>query len=366
MSGKRSTIIMVDDNPTNLTIGKSMLNTFYQIIPAPSAHAMFETLKKRLPDLILLDIDMPEMNGYEAIKHLKSDERWKDIPVIFLTAIDSAASEVEGLDLGAVDYVTKPFSAPMLLKRIERELLLAKREKDLLQTQAELRHNLDNMQALVHEKADTVIRLQNAVFDTVVDMVEFRDKYTGGHIVRTQQYVKVLLDEMIKEGVYAEETADWDVPVIISSAKLHDVGKIAVPDVILGKNAKLTADEFENMKYHVAASVEAIERIIRKTGEDDFFSHAMRMAGTHHERWDGSGYPLGLRGHNIPLEGQLMAIADVYDALISKRQYKEPMPHEEACRIIEDSAGKQFDPVLVDVFRNIKGRFEQIALHNED
>ncbi|MCL2539533.1 MAG: response regulator [Oscillospiraceae bacterium] len=364
MSNKRSVIILVDDNPTNLTIGRTMLSTFYQVIPAPSAFAMFETLKKVVPDLILLDIDMPEMNGYEAIEGLKADERFKDIPVIFLTGLDSADSEVQGLDLGAVDYVTKPFSAPMLLKRIERELLLVERERDLLNTQAELRYNLKNMEALVHEKANTVIQLQNAVFDTVVDMVEFRDEYTGGHIMRTQQYVKVLLDEMIEEGVYAKEIADWDISNILSSAKLHDVGKIAVSDVILRKNAKLTAEEFETMKVHVTASVDAIERIIAKTGEEEFFIHAIRMAGTHHEKWDGSGYPMGLRGQNIPLEGRLMAVADVYDALISKRQYKEAFTHEEACRIIEESSGTQFDPALVDVFKNTEKVFEQIALGN--
>jgi len=200
----------------------------------------------------------------------------------------------------------------------------------------------------------------------VVDMVEFRDKYTGGHIVRTQKYLKTLLDEMIREGIYADEIADWDMTFVLSSAKLHDVGKIAVPDVILGKNAKLDQEEFEVMKAHVTAGVEAIERIISKTEEHDFLVHAIRMAGTHHEKWDGSGYPIGLKGKNIPLEGQLMAIADVYDALISKRQYKEPLSHEDACRIIEDGAGTQFDPVLVDVFRNVKNELYQIVQGYKD
>jgi len=223
---------------------------------------------------------------------------------------------------------------------------------------------LDNMDALVHEKADTVIRLQNAVFDTVVDMVEFRDKYTGGHIVRTQQYVSAMIDEMKKEEIYTDEISTWEVSSILASAKLHDVGKIAVPDLILGKNSKLTEDEFENMKSHVSASIDAIEGIIKKTGEDAFFNHAMRMAGTHHEKWDGSGYPIGLKGRNIPLEGRIMAIADVYDALISKRQYKDVMSHEEACKIIEEGSGTQFDPALINVFRNIKDEFHKIALDN--
>ncbi|MCL2757457.1 MAG: HD domain-containing protein, partial [Coriobacteriia bacterium] len=225
--------------------------------------------------------------------------------------------------------------------------------------------HLKNLETLVHEKADTVIRLQNAVFDTVVDMVEFRDKYTGGHIVRTQRYLEVLLGAMAKQHVYEETISEWDAKTILASAKLHDVGKIAVPDRILGKSGKLTEEEFENMKDHVTAGVDAIERIIRKTGEDDFFVHAIRMAGTHHEKWNGTGYPLGLKGYNIPLEGRLMAIADVYDALISRRQYKEPMSHEEACAIIEGGAGIQFDPVLVDVFSSVKDEFKTIAHDTE-
>jgi len=364
MSNPRSKIVLVDDNLTNLTAGKSIIKTFHQVIPVSSASAMFGVLEEVKPDLIILDIEMPEMDGYEAIKKLKSDARWRDIPVIFLTAKDDADSEIKGFDLGAVDYVTKPFSAPMLLKRIEKELLFNRQKKALLKTQAELKNHLEGLEILVHEKADAVIRMQNAIFDTVVDMVEFRDKYTGGHIVRTQQYVRALLDEMLKQDVYTEIISDWSMASILASAKLHDIGKIAVPDIILGKNAKLTEEEFESMKAHVAAGVDAIERIIKKMGEDDFFDHAIRMAGTHHEKWDGSGYPIGLNGNNIPLEGRLMAIADVYDALICKRQYKEALSHETACKIIEESAGTHFDPILVDVFLSIKDQFERISLEN--
>jgi len=361
MSVARGKIILVDDIVANLDQGKNMLRTFYEVYPATSAAKMFEILENVVPDLILLDIDMPEMNGYEAIRKIKADDRYTDIPVIFLTAITDANSEVEGFDLGAVDYVTKPFSAPMLLKRIEKELLLVKQRQELLKAQAELQNNFDNLETIVHEKAEMVLHLQNAVFATVVDMVEFRDKYTGGHVIRTQRYLKALLDEMISSGIYIEEVSCWDMTFVLSSAKLHDVGKIAVPDVILGKNAKLSMDEFEVMKAHVTAGVEAIERIISKTEEHDLLVHAIRMAGTHHEKWDGSGYPIGLKGKNIPLEGQLMAVADVYDALISKRQYKEPVTHEEACRVIEEGAGTQFDPVLVGVFSKVKDEFRRIA-----
>jgi len=352
---------MVDDNITNLNMGKSMISTFYQVIPASSAAAMFKILKGVTPDLILLDIEMPEMNGYEAIKKLKSDEYRKDIPVIFLTSNDDPYSEVEGFDLGAADYVTKPFSAPILLKRIEKELMFREQKKELLETQEELRDHLDNLVTLVQIKADEVSRMQNAVFETVIDLVEFRDKYTGGHVARTQRYLKAMLTEMLKEGVYADIISGWDRVTILTAAKLYDIGKIAVPDNLLGKTAKFTEDEFENMKSHVAAGVDAIERIIKKMGNEDFFDHAVRLAGTHHENWDGSGYPIGLRGNNIPLEGRLIAITGAYDALISERHHKHAMSHEKACEIINDGAGKQFDPALVGIFNNIKDQFKQIG-----
>jgi putative two-component system response regulator len=361
MGNLRNRITLVDDSVANLDQGRNILKTFYEVFPAESAKKLFEILENIIPDLILLDIEMPEMDGYETIKKLKDDDQFKDIPVIFLTSKGDDDSEMEGLDLGAVDYVKKPFTAKLLLKRIEKELLFVQQKKKLLDTQAELKDHLDNLEELVHEKAETVMRLQNAVLATVVDMVEFRDRYTGGHIVRTERYLKVLIDEMVREKVYEEEVSKWDMTSILASAKLHDVGKIAVPDIILGKNAKLSAEEFESMKAHVTASVDAIERIISKTEEDELLTHAIRMAGTHHEKWNGSGYPIGLNGFNIPLEGRLMAIADVYDALISRRQYKEPLTHEDACKIIEDGSGTQFDPALIDVFRNVKDKFEQIA-----
>ena len=352
---------MVDDNITSLTAGKNMLSTFYQVIPVPSAEKMFEALQKVIPDLILLDIDMPEMDGYEAIKKLKSEPCHADIPVIFLTALRDASTEVEGFDLGAADYITKPFSAPLLLKRIEKELLIVRQRKELLRNHAELKDYADNLDKKVNEKTLEVLNLQNAILSTVVDLVEFRDKLTGGHIMRTQLYLKTLIDELMKQGIYEEEVSQWDIAALLPSAKLHDVGKIAITDIILNKPDKLTPDEFETMKEHVSAGVDAIERISGNTSEHTFLYHALRIAGTHHEKWDGTGYPIGLKGHNIPLEGRLMAIADVYDALISERSYKKAFAHEESCAIIEEGAGKHFDPVLIDVFKNVKERFKDIA-----
>ena len=362
----RKTIFFVDDVVANLNIGKNMLSVFYQVFPVPSAGKMFDTLEKVIPDLILLDIEMPEMNGYEAIKKLKADKRFADIPVIFLTSKDDADSELEGFDLGAVDYVTKPFSAQLLLKRIEKELLIVQKEKELVEAQAELKDYAENLEAKVREKTEEVFNLQSAVLTTVADLVEFRDKLTGGHVMRTRLYLKAMVDEMVQKGVYESEIAEWDMDFFLPSAELHDVGKIAITDMILNKPDKLTEEEFNIMKSHAMVGVEAMERIISNTAKHSFLEYALRIAGTHHERWDGKGYPIGLKGNNIPLEGRLMAIADVYDALISERSYKKAFTHEEACKIIEESSGTQFDPALVDVFCNVKKEFEQIAKKNAD
>jgi len=361
MESIRNKIIMVDDNLANLTIGRNLLKTFYEVYPATSAAKLFEILEHIMPDLILLDIEMPEMNGYETIKKLKADQRYSDIPVIFLTSKADEASEMEGFDLGALDYVAKPFSGPLLLKRIENQLLISAQKKELLANQEELQDYADNLEVKVREKTAEVINLQNAVMSTVADLVEFRDKHTGGHISRTQLFLQSLINEVIREGTYADEVSKWDMDFFLPSAQLHDVGKIGISDTILNKPGKLTPEEFEIMKTHVDIGVEAIERIMNETNEHTFLAHALLIAGTHHEKWDGTGYPTGLKGLNIPIEGRLMAIADVYDALVSIRPYKKAFSHEEACKIIEEGAGTHFDPVLVKVFKNVEDEFKEIT-----
>ena len=361
MDDTRYKIILVDDNMANLTMGRNMLKTFYEVYPAPSASKLFEIIEKVLPDLVLLDIEMPEINGYEAIKKMKEDSRFTDVPVIFLTAKSDELSELEGLDLGAVDYISKPFSGPLLLKRIANHLLLEQQKRDLLISRAALQDYADNLEEKVREKTREVINLQNAVLTTVADLVEFRDKLTGGHVTRTQLYLKALIEDLIREGTYADDISTWDMDFFLPSAQLHDVGKIAISDLILNKPAKLTPEEFAIMKSHVTVGVQAIEKIMKNTDEHAFLNHALLIAGNHHEKWDGSGYPYGLKGSDIPLEGRLMAIGDVYDALISVRPYKTAFSHEEACKIIIDSAGTHFDPVLIEVFKKIESEFKKTA-----
>ena len=361
MDNIRHRIILVDDNVPSLTQGRNILKTSFEVYPAPSAGKLFEILENITADLILLDVEMPEINGYDTIRKLKADDRFANIPVIFLTSKNDDNSELEGLDLGAVDYIPKPFSGPLLLKRISNQLLIVQQKKELLANQAALKDYADNLEIKVKEKTVEVFHLQNAVLSTVADLVEFRDDDTGGHTMRTRLYVEVLVNELFRSETYKEEIADWDMDFLLPSVPLHDVGKIAITDLILNKPGKLTPEEFEIMKTHATVGADAIKRIMSHAEKHAFLDHALAIAGAHHEKWNGSGYPLGLKQKDIPLEGRLMAIADVYDALISKRPYKKAFTHEESCQIIINDAGTHFDPALVDIFCNVKDEFARIA-----
>ena len=351
---KRARIMFVDDDMSSLILGKNMLKDRYEVYPLPSAAKLFEILEHVLPDLILLDIEMPETNGYEAMRRLQADERLTGIPVIFITVRTDEGSELEGLSLGAIDYVFKPFSAPLLLKRIENHLLTSLQKKELASYNADL-------QGRVRQQTGHILELQNSVLGTVADLVEFRDDVTGGHINRTREYLRLLIEALKKENLYQEQVLSWDMDLLLSSSQLHDVGKIAINDAILNKPGKLTPEEFAIMKTHVLIGLRIIEKIERKTAEHAFLRHARTFIATHHEKWDGSGYPLGLRGNDIPLEGRLMAIADVYDALISKRPYKPPLDTAEAARIIIEGSETHFDPSLVRIFRRAVGGFTKIV-----
>ena len=353
---KRKTIFMVDDNLTNLTVGKNALLGKYKVFTIPSGKKLFEMLDKTTPDMILLDIEMPDMNGYEIIKVLKSEPRTAEIPVIFLTARSDSGSELEGLSLGAIDYISKPFSPPLLLKRIEVHMLVEEQKLEL----ENYSHNLESM---VKEKTDTVLDLQNAILRTVAELVECRDDTTGGHIERTQNYLRILVDALLEDDIYKEEVSSWNIEFLLQSSQLHDVGKIAIKDSILQKPAKLTPEEFDEMKTHTSFGIKVIEKIQENTSEATFLEYAKIFASTHHEKWDGTGYPSGLSGDNIPLQGRLMAIADVYDALISERPYKKPFSHEEAVDIITKGSGSHFDPNLVKIFLEHEEEFRKVAMN---
>jgi putative two-component system response regulator len=353
-SQQRHKIMLVDDNISNLNIGRGMLKEYYEVYPIPSGEKLFDALSHVTPALILLDILMPEMDGFEVIKRLKAKEAWREIPVIFLTSRSDERSELEGLTLGAIDYVAKPFSAPLLLQRINNHLVMSSQKK-------ELKMYNDNLEQMVQDKTRQVMDLQNSVISTLADMLEYRDDETGGHVLRTQKYLGIMVDRLLETGVYQEELKAINLEFLIPSALLHDIGKIAVSDAILRKPGPLTAEEFEEMKKHAKQGADAIERIENKNIEHSFLTCAKRIARSHHEKWDGSGYPDGLAGYDIPLEGRLMAIADVYDALISDRPYKKAFSTSDARRIIEEGRGQHFDPILVDIFTQVSERFEQVV-----
>ena len=330
------TIFIVDDNDTNLMTAKTALDGTYRTFALPSAAKMFKLVEKIMPDLILLDVDMPEMNGFEAMAAMKLDKRLKSIPVIFLTAKHDAESEIYGFEMGALDFINKPFSPPVLIKRIETHIETDK---------------------LIKKSIQSVRDIHNATIKVIADIVESRDKSTGGHIARTQKYLELLVNELIRSGIYADEILQWDMTLLLPSAQLHDVGKINISDLILNKPGELTKDEFNIIKTHCNMGEDIIVRIIDETKDDGFLLHAKRFAAYHHEKWDGTGYSRGLKKDEIPLEGRILAIADVYDALTSERPYKKPFTHEHAVEIIKKDSGTHFDPKIVEAFLNIADDF---------
>jgi putative two-component system response regulator len=350
----RKTIVLVDDEVTNLAIGKAALADSYNVHTINSGAVLFNMLANITPDLILLDLNMPGMNGYEVIKKLKEDEKNKKIPVIFLTALGDEEVELEGLSLGAIDFITKPFSPALLLKRLEVHLLVQDQKKELINFN-------QNLTKMVKEKTAQVMELQSALLSTMAELVEYRDEITGGHIERTKNYIKALLDAMREHGVYAAETERFNDENIMQSCQLHDVGKIAVSDSILFKPDRLTIEEFNEIKKHTTFGEKVIKSLISKTSENDFLEYARIFAVAHHEKWDGSGYPHGLRGEEIPLLGRMMAVADVYDALVAARPYKDAMPHDKAIQIILEGRGTHFDPLLSDLVEKIHPIFQEIA-----
>ena len=339
-------IFVVDDNEINLVKAKEALQDQYRVLTMTSALRMFELLEKRMPDLILLDIEMPDMSGFEALNILKSKSYLENIPVIFLTSTTDTEIEVKGFQLGVIDFITKPFSAPVLLNR--------------LKTHIHIDEIIRERTALLQQKTNQLQTLQTAIVSVLADMVERRDATTGGHIERTSIYLKTLITEMEARGVYADIIRGYDMDLLISSARLHDVGKINITDVILNKPGKLTEEEFEIIKTHCTVGEYIIDQIASHAEDVSFLQYAKLIVSSHHERWDGTGYPKELAGEDIPLLGRIMAVVDVYDALLSERPYKKAFDHDEAVKIIMEGSGTHFDPKIADVFFQIKDKLRII------
>jgi putative two-component system response regulator len=342
-------ILLVDDNTTNLQLLHETLDGLgYKLLIAKNGRTALTIAQKARPSLILLDIMMPEMDGYEVCRRLKADDTTSQIPVIFVTALADEEDEAKGLGLGGVDYITKPINPELVRVRVRNHL--------------ELKRYQTHLENMVRERTRRLALTQAVTIESLATLAEYRDPETGGHIKRTQNYVKALAVNLKDNPRFRDELNDDTIELLYLSAPLHDLGKVGVRDKVLLKAGRLTDEEFEEMKKHTQYGEEALRITEQKLGGDTFLHYAREIAYTHQEKWDGSGYPQGLKGDKIPISGRLMALADVYDALISKRVYKPPFSHEKAVQIILEGKGTHFDPDIVDAFIKLEDTFRNIAL----
>lgn len=348
------TLLVVDDVAANIDILFGALSEDYTVRVATDGAAALNSVKKAPPDLILLDIMMPGMDGLEVCRRLKDDPTSRAIPIIFLTALNDDADEARGLELGAVDYITKPFNPAIVRARVRNHL--------------ELKKHRDHLEELVKQRTADLERTQEATIAGMALLAEYRDPETGGHIQRTKHYVRSLAEALSEE--YPDELTPANIYLLYQSSPLHDIGKVAIHDSVLLKHEELTPEEFAEMKLHTLIGSEVIRKLEVFVGANSFLHLAREIAEFHHERWDGSGYPHGLKGEAIPLSARLMAIADIYDALISQRTYKPPYSHKRAFDIITNGDGRiqpgHFSPVILKAFRAVHQEWAQIATRFSD
>jgi putative two-component system response regulator len=342
-------ILIVDDTPANLTLLSGLLRERgHRVRPVPSGKLALKAVESDPPDLILLDINMPEMNGFEVCERLKIDRRFRDIPVLFISALTETLDKVKAFNSGGVDYITKPFQFEEVEARVSTHL--------------ELRRYGKSLEDLVQEKIGEIVNSQMSTIFALSKLAESRDTDTGAHIERVQILCKALAARL-GEGSPYEGFIDADfVNCIYNSSPLHDIGKVAIADSILLKPGKLTTEEFEVMKTHTVIGVTTLQKVHEQYPNNAFIAMGISIARSHHERWDGAGYPDGLAGEKIPLEARIMAVADVYDALRSKRCYKERVARSESRGIIEAGGGAQFDPQVVKAFFTIEEEFNTVGI----
>lgn len=368
-------VLAVDDRPSNLLMLDKLLRDQYILHIATGGSQALDYLSTGgSADLILLDVIMPNLDGFEVCRQIKQLPRYAEIPVIFLTSLDSHTDEEYGLSLGAVDFIHKPFSSAVVLARVRNHLQLS------VATRA-LRAHSQDLERLVAERAQEITRqsqeltrrdhqliaAQGAIISALCTLAEMRDNETGNHIRRTQSYVRALAQRLRSYPAYRAELDDDAIRLLYISAPLHDIGKVGIPDAILRKPGSLTPAEWQVMQRHTEYGRDAIERAALELGEEGIFlRYAREIAHGHHERWDGTGYPQGLAGNGIPLSARLMAVADVYDALISKRVYKPAFPHAQAMEMIYAERGRHFDPQVVDALLEITPEFADIAQRFRD
>jgi putative two-component system response regulator len=339
----QATVLVVDDTPANLTLLAQVLKPDYRVQLAVNGAKALEICRRQPPDLIVLDVMMPEMDGYEVCRRLKADPATRRVPVLFLTALTRSEDESTGFEAGGADFIHKPFNPVTVLARVRTHLQLKLAEDHLLRHNAQLSGELE-------ARRREVERLRDTTLFVMVSLAEFRDADTGNHIQRTQEYVRTLARWVAAQPGGPASWTEEAIDELAKAAPLHDIGKVAIPDGILLKAGKLSPDEWRVMMTHAEHGSDLLQRAIDRLGDDAglMLTFGKQIARHHHEKWDGSGYPDGLAREAIPLAARLMAVADVYDALISVRPYKQAMTHEEALAFIRDGSGTHFDPRVVE------------------
>jgi len=354
MNQKCKTIMIVDDTPANLTLLQEILQSQgYRVLVFTRGPMALKAAEKNPPDLILLDINMPEMDGFEVCRNLKRNEILKDIPVIFISALNAASEKVKAFHEGGVDFVTKPFHFEEIRARVETHLRLDQMKKDIE------RHN-HYLEDIIEEKILEVGSSQIATIHALSALTESRDVDTGGHIGRTSLFCKILSEHLRKSSDYSKDLNNQFVENVFHAAPLHDIGKVGIPDSILLKPGLLSLEEFEIMKSHVIIGAKTLKAVLEKYPHNKFIVTGIEITRSHHEKWNGKGYPDRLAGSAIPLSARIMAVSDVYDSLRSERPYKEAFNHEKSYDIIMKGAGEDFDPVVAEAFKECNKEFADI------
>ena len=355
MNSENARIMIVDDTPSNLDVLAAILEgQGYVVQRFPRADLALKAAEFAPPDMFMLDIMMPEMNGLELCARLKAMPDIADIPVLFLSALSDVDDKVKAFTAGGVDYITKPFQEKEVLARVKTQLTMRRMHAELVEYNQRL-------ESLVVERMRDIYDSQMATLAALSALSEWRDVDTGRHIERTKLYCRILAYDLSVIPGYSREVTESFITDIYHAAPLHDIGKVGIPDSILLKPARLTPMEFEFMKSHTLIGARTLEKVQAAFPGNEFINTGIKLARTHHEKWDGSGYPDGLKGTDIPLEGRIMAIADVYDALRAKRPYKGPLTHPEACAILREESGTHFDPALIECFNRHADEFDAIA-----
>jgi len=351
---KRPTILCVDDTPANLSLLNQLLNASYDVKLINAGDKALKLLEHTPVDLILLDVMMPNMDGYEVCKRLKAHKQTQHIPVLFLTALNKTEDEQKALSVGGHDFITKPINPDVLLARIHTHLQL-KTFHDKLHTQNQ------QLETALEQQLSDIYQLQEASLSVMISLAEFRDEDTGNHIRRTQAYVQLIAQQaQISQPQW--HLSDEHIQLMTRCAPLHDVGKITIADDILLKPGKLTPDEFAQMQTHAQKGHDILSAASDSMGVyGAVLDMAKTIALSHHEKWDGTGYPQQLKGEAIPLPARIMALADVYDALRSKRPYKAPFSHTKALSIMHDMKGQHFDPRLFACFETVASQINAIS-----